>query len=542
MIMAKAMSLDTMLDLYGNTKKGVDMLEKGMKITDSYINAQTKLNGALQTQVDLQKKVYAAANRSREAYLDMANTVSELGRIAGDAFKTNDETIKFAELAQKSLKLGGASPKEQSDDMDLLTKSMASGNLSGADFSTLMEDAPALGQALSSFTGKSTEELEKMGEQGKITAYMIKGALFAASNSIDEKFAAMPMTFADEWNKIKTAGIQAFSGIMENINKALNSEGVQDFINTIIIAIFAAAAVIQTIGDILAPIWGYIAMILEFIGGVLLGAIVLGLALVATAALDTAVTAALGFMLTYWQFTLILAAVVLVINILGALGISFKQVLEFIGGSVGVIIALFINMGKIIVNSFFAIANVINSVISGAINIVLGGVNGIIGALNKIPGVKIETVGEFKALSQIEYLEPTSYSDAYGKGSDIMGGGYDLVSGKVKGLMDGLNNKLNVDSYSSPNLDEIGSSTNPLTVQGTGSNGSIGVNMEEEDLQYLRDMAERDYINKFTSKTLAPNIQVSFGDVHQTADVDMVASRMQKILQEQIATTAEGVY
>lgn len=536
--MIVAMKLEAMLDLYGNTKKGVAILEKGMKITDSYINAQTKLNGALQTQVNLQNKVYAAANRSRQTYMDMASTVTELGRVAGDAFKNNDETIKFAELAQKSLKLGGASSKEQTADMDLVTKSMASGKLSGGDFTTLMEDAPMLEQALSNFTGKSTDELEKMGKQGEITAYMIKGALFAASDSIDEKFAAMPMTFADEWNKIKTAGIQAFSGIMENINTALNSEGVQDFINNIIVGIFAAAAVIQTIGDILAPMWGFIATILEFIGGVLLGAIILGLAMVANAAL----TAALAFMVTYWPITLIAAAVVLVINIFGALGISVRDVFSFIGGAIGVTIALFINMGKVIVNSFFAIANVINSVISGAINFVLDGVNGIIGALNKIPGVKIETVGEFKALSQIEYLEPTSYSDAYSKGSDITGGAYDSLSGKMKGLTAGLDDKLNVGNYQAPTFDDLGSSSNPLTVQGTGSNGSMGVNMEEEDLQYLRDMAERDYINKFSSKTLAPNIQVSFGDVHQTADIDMVAGRMQKILQEQIATTAEGVY
>ena len=66
--------------------------------------------------------------------------------------------------------------------------------------------------------------------------------------------------------------------------------------------------------------------------------------------------------------------------------------------------------------------------------------------------------------------------------------------------------------------------------------------MSDEDLRYLRDIAERDYINKFSTATLAPNIQVSFGDVHETADADKVAGRIKQILQEEIAMTAEGAY
>ena len=66
--------------------------------------------------------------------------------------------------------------------------------------------------------------------------------------------------------------------------------------------------------------------------------------------------------------------------------------------------------------------------------------------------------------------------------------------------------------------------------------------MADEDLKYLRDIAERDYINKFSTATLAPNIQMSFGDVHQEADVDKVAARIRKVLREEIAIASEGDY
>lgn len=91
-------------------------------------------------------------------------------------------------------------------------------------------------------------------------------------------------------------------------------------------------------------------------------------------------------------------------------------------------------------------------------------------------------------------------------------------------------------------FEEAGTTNDPLIVEGTGTNGAIGVNMADEDLQYLRDIAQRDFINKFSTATLAPNISVKFGDVHETADAEKVAGRIRKILQEEIATAAEGAY
>ena len=66
--------------------------------------------------------------------------------------------------------------------------------------------------------------------------------------------------------------------------------------------------------------------------------------------------------------------------------------------------------------------------------------------------------------------------------------------------------------------------------------------MADEDLQYLRDIAEREYINKFSTATLAPNVTVNFGDIYEEADVDKVAGRIKKILQEEIAIASEGEY
>jgi len=83
---------------------------------------------------------------------------------------------------------------------------------------------------------------------------------------------------------------------------------------------------------------------------------------------------------------------------------------------------------------------------------------------------------------------------------------------------------------------------NPLPIEGTGPNNSVNVEMPDDDLDYLRDIAERDYIANVATNSLAPNISIQFGDVHENADANKVAGRIREILQNEIAVASEGGY
>ena len=89
-------------------------------------------------------------------------------------------------------------------------------------------------------------------------------------------------------------------------------------------------------------------------------------------------------------------------------------------------------------------------------------------------------------------------------------------------------------------LEDVLGDGDPLTVEGTGSDGKLKVDMADEDLRYLRDIAERDYINKMSNTTLAPNVQITFGDIHETADAYKVKGVIEKIIREEIAVSKEG--
>ena len=67
--------------------------------------------------------------------------------------------------------------------------------------------------------------------------------------------------------------------------------------------------------------------------------------------------------------------------------------------------------------------------------------------------------------------------------------------------------------------------------------------LEDEDIDYLRELAERDYVARIAQNTLAPNIQVTFtGDINQEMDYEKIGPAVAQILQDEIDTAPEGLY
>lgn len=104
------------------------------------------------------------------------------------------------------------------------------------------------------------------------------------------------------------------------------------------------------------------------------------------------------------------------------------------------------------------------------------------------------------------------------------------IEGKINGALDLGNSAKN-------KIEAV-----PVKSVGGKLDGAGEVNISDEDLKYLKDFAEQEFVNKFTSATLAPNVTVTFGDVHETADADAIKGRIAQILEEEIAEVAEGVY
>lgn len=551
--------------------------KKSMDLTDSYTNTAARLkmiNDESQTQLELQNKIFAAADRARGSYTDMASAVAKMNLLAGDSFGSNDEAIGFTELLQKSLKVSGAGKSEQDSAFLQLSQAMAAGKLQGDEFRSVMENAPMVANAIASYMGKSKGELKELSSKGAITADIIKGAMFAAADDINTKFKTMPITFTDVWTRIKNTGNQAFGKVFEKLNKMLNSESGQQMVNVITASIYMAADACSTLLDTASGVYNFISDNWSTIAPIVTGiatafmiyATYQAIATAAQWAMNSAmlacpvfwIAAGIGLVIAafYAGVTAVnhfagtsISATGLIGAAFGALfaiiyntflypfQVGFALVANFIGNvfnnPVGAVKVLFLDMANTcisyILNMAKAIENIINKIPGVTVDITSGLDNLKAGIEKKTSKIKDET-GWKEYIKQPELMDITkSAAKGYKIGSGIESG--------ISGLLGGLSPDF---SKYTPDFSKFATSGNPANVKGKGKGGAVKVE-NDEDIEWLRKLAERDYVARVAQNTLAPNIKVEFsGPITQTADVNGVAAHIGNILKEQIAIAPEG--
>lgn len=519
------------LDRMIKTLIGFAGIKKGMDIVDNYTNTSARLaliNDGLQTQSELQDKIFASADRARGSYNEMASAIAKMGLLAGDAFSGNDELIAFTELVQKSFKVGGADTSEQMGAMRQLSQAMASGRLQGDELVSIMENAPMIYEAIAKFTGLSKGELKELSSSGAITADIIKDAMFSAADDINKAFSTLPMTFGDYWNKIKNGALRAFRPIIEGTSELINSDGFIKSVDSMIATFYIMSSVIGAVFGFIKENFDTIMPWLLILTGTILTNLIAKL----WATIPPLMAKVGAWLLLNLHIIAVFAAIGLVIGVLMALGVTFEDLFGYIGGGIGFLIGLFENLGIAVQNIFLGIMKVLEIIILSIVNLIIDGINAVIGMINKIPGMDVGTIDQLGShFEGKEFQEFVSLTDKYNQGVDKGKEIYGAFSSKL----DSLTSLGNFDL----DLSKFGTSQNPLNVT---SKDKLKVDISKESLQYLRDIAERDYVNKFSTATLAPQIQVTFGDVHEEADADKVAGRIKKILQEEIAMVSEGSY
>lgn len=599
---------------------GLAAAKKAMDMTDTYMSTNARLSmitDSLEQQKQLQQDIFAAANRSRGNYVDMANAAAKLKMLAGNSFGSNQEAVGFTELLTKSLKISGASQAEQNSAFLQLTQAMTSGRLQGDEFRSVMENAPMVADAIANYMGKSKGELKELSSQGVITSDIIKNAMFAAADDINGKFAKMPMTFGDIWNRIKNAGMDAFGGVFEKLNNELNSASGQMAINNIISGIYTAANYIGILIDgamwfynIISNNWGMIEpVVMTVVGAFIVYNVVLGITngLLAAHALAegvhrVALASASGatFLATVQQYgfntalmacpvTWIVAGLAAIVAglyaasswiakttgaaqtgfgiITGCINVGIQWFLNFAAVTANVALAIISafaavgeNMQIAFHNSISAVTGWLYGLLADAANVV----SGIAAELNKLPFVTFDYSGiqskadEYaakaaqasgnkksyvdiedrfnSALNTIPAFKDGWASDAFKAGSSWGDG----VANKISGIFPkGFSGEGTASGF---DMSQFATAGSPATVKGTGKGGAVKVE-SEEDVEWMRKLAERDYVARISQNTLAPNIRVEFtGPITKEADVDGVAAHMAEQLKEIIATAPEGVY
>lgn len=576
-------------------------------MTDEYASQGARLamiNDGTQTQLELQQKIFQAAQNSRGVYGDTVATVAKLGLLAKDAFSTNDETIRFAELMNKSFRVSGASAQEASSGMYQLTQALAAGKLQGDEFRSVMENAPMVAQAIAKFTGKSMGELKEMSSEGTITADIIKNAMFMAADDINAKFETMPKTFGSVWTSMKNQAIINFSETMQKVNDYLNSAdgtvmvdgitnammGLTSVLGSVIGAVTILTTFMSANWDIITPIvWGLVAAfgaynaVLFVTNGI--NAVMAAKAWMASAATiaQTSATwaaayaqgglnAALYACPITWIILLIIglvavfyAAVAAVNHFAGtslsATGIiagAFMVALAFIGnlfvGFFNLVIDIFAITQNFIASFAEFFANVFNDPIGSIVRLfssmadsILSIISGIASAMDTLFGSNLagavdgwrdqlqtmtnDLVGEAKI--KVDRVDPTAlhldrfeYGKAFEKGNSF---------GK------NVESKMNLESIFGGSTDAAESLKQATETAANTGAMKDSMKSNQEDMKYLRDIAEKEAVNRFTTAEIKVDM-VNHNNVSSDMDLDGVVSYLEEKVYETMTVAGEGVH
>jgi len=207
-------------------------LGKMVNMADTYSNTISRLNlmnDGLQTTDQLQNNILSSANDARAQYQSMADMVGKLGIMAGGAFESSDQIVRFAELLQKNYKIAGTSASEAASATTQLTQALASGVLRGDELNSVMENAPTVIQAIERYLGVDIAQIRKLAEEGELTADVITKAMFASADQTEAAFQAIKPTFSDIWTVFSNNAGEAWEKVNRGMSDLANSPGMTTF-------------------------------------------------------------------------------------------------------------------------------------------------------------------------------------------------------------------------------------------------------------------------------------------------------------------------
>ena len=206
---------------------------------------------------------------------------------------------------------------------------------------------------------------------------------------------------------------------------------------------------------------------------------------------------------------------------------------------------LFINAFNAILDGVATLADGVDSVINKFAKFFkwLGldlGIESNIGDTVRAMKIDIETSDEYISyMDQLEELQNSiNIDDAFDAGFKTFKNGAESIKNSMNDLLnfgkDYENTMTDIGDYNALFDDtfDVGDIGN---VGNVGSVGSIkdDVTIADEDLKYLRDIAEIEYVNKYTTSEV--HVNANFGDVHETADTQKIADALAEAVKESLA-------
>lgn len=531
-------------------------------LADAMTQTEARLNlitGDLEKTAALQDQIMASANRSRASYQSTADAVAKMGIMAKDAFNNTDELVAFTELINKQFTIAGASVAGQEAAMMQLTQAMASGVLRGEELNSIFEQAPTIIQTIADHLGVSVGEIRAMAAEGQITAQVVKDAMLSSADEINAQFSAMPYTFSQVWTMMQNILLEAFGPLIQVIGAGAqwiyeNWAAIEPVLVGVAtaVAILTAAYLVHT-----AATWLQVeanrALIISLLSNPILWiAVAIGILvgmiykwIQSVGGLRNAWNLCMLALIVGWNAVKLafFVGVYWVMDLVAKLQLCWQKA--------GVAIANFMGNMKV------SVLTILQNMINGAIDLI----NKFIGLLNKLPGVNIEAI-EHVTFAATAAAENEAAKAA--RAEELANFEAELAAAKAgrDAHIDSLKTELNssVSALQSANaqmkaeaaannaaeqmaLDGIGQDlSGPGGIKDSAGSAAASLKETTEDLKYMRDLAEQEAINRFTTAEVKIDMSGMTNRIDSDMDLDGVLNTLTEGFAEALEVAAEGVH
>lgn len=575
----------------------IQSVGKALNISDELVQTTSRLNmmnDGVQTTAELVNMVYAAAQDARGSFSQMADVVARFGNNAKDAFSSSEEVVAFADLIQKQMTIAGASTQEAANAELQLSQALGSGVLRGDELNSIFEQAPNLIQNIADYLDVPIGKIREMAADGELSADVVKAAIFSAADDINSKFNEMPMTWGQIWQSMQNTALIAFQPVLQRLNDLANSEAFQTFIQGAIEAMATLANILLNVFDLAVSIGTFIGDNWSIIAPIVYGIVAALTAYIAISAIVAAINAALAACPITWIIVLIIALIAIIFAVCNAIakmtGIA-NSGFGVITGGVNVVIQFFKNLGLTVANIALGIGNAIAALASNMmtafhnaicnvqswfynlLSTALSVIEGICAALNKLPFVEFDYSGISSAADDYAAKaseaagnkeDYQSISDAFNEGFTTFdafqdGWASDAFNAGAAwgdGIADKVSNFSLSDVFGQTDIPNVGDYTSGFNdaIANSGVGDSIGniddntgkikdsLEVSEEDLKYLRDIAEQEAINRFTTAEINVDMSGMQNTVNSGDDIDGFMTKLTDSVNEAVDNMTEGVH
>ncbi|BBA51997.1 phage tape measure protein [Fusobacterium varium] len=601
------------------TLGGITFGKKLLGLSDEITTMNARVNimaKANEDPEDIKRALFESAQRSRADYFATANAAATMGITAKDTFGSSKEVISFMELANKQFTIAGTEGAAKEGAMLQLQQAMSMGVLRGQEFRSVQQGMPTMIDYLAKHLGKTKAQIKEMADQGKLTAGVVKAAMFGAADDINKKFESMPKTLGQIGTSIKNTFIKNFEPVSEKLSKMFNSESFKNFVNTISlginISILAIGGLISAVAGMVNWIRKYSSYIVPILTIATIGFVQLKWAVIASTAATIKDTiakganaaATLGLTAVYVLYNGAVALATLATGIMtgstAALTIGVKglsaaflacpvvwialaimgvvyaiyKLVEWLNKTKGMSLSTFgviagaiayfvtstFNLLKVFANNImftisiiynnfatFAefLANLFNDPVTAVKNLFLDLGENIIKILTTVSGVIDKVLGTNLSSGLNDFQDKlNTWRNENVKENKIkiprMNPEYFQLSDPKEAFKNAHDKTVEIANNIKGSLN-LGVTNDLLkTIAGNTGKTNSTLDLTKEELKYLRDVAEQEVINRYTTASINNNNTFN-NNINSEMDVDGVVSKFYNGLAEAASTVAEGV-